>query len=121
MYCTNCGILLDDDAVFCPNCGCKVGRHAKHDRNIMDDFSYYAYENRRPKNRILAGLLALFFGTLGIHNFYLGYTKKGVAQIVLTVFSFGIISGIWAIVDAVLLFSGRTQTDAYGWPLTDRF
>ena len=37
-----------------------------------------------PRNKILAGLLALFFGALGIHNFYLGFTKKAIMQIVLS-------------------------------------
>ena len=28
-----------------------------------------------------AGILALFLGTLGIHNFYLGYTGKALFQL----------------------------------------
>lgn len=34
------------------------------------------------KNKIVAGLLALFLGTLGIHKFYLNETKPGVAYLV---------------------------------------
>ena len=34
-----------------------------------------------PRNKILAGLLALFFGALGIHNFYLGFTEIGRAHV----------------------------------------
>jgi TM2 domain-containing membrane protein YozV len=32
-----------------------------------------------------AGILALLLGGLGVHKFYLGYTKEGVLQILLTV------------------------------------
>lgn len=34
------------------------------------------------KNKIVAGLLALFLGTLGIHKFYLNETKPGVIYLV---------------------------------------
>ncbi len=35
----------------------------------------------RERSRILAALLALFFGTLGIHKFYLGKTGAGVVML----------------------------------------
>ena len=41
-----------------------------------------------PKSPIAAGLLALFLGTLGIHKFYLGYTKEGVILLVGTILSY---------------------------------
>ncbi len=76
MYCKNCGNKLDDLAYTCPNCGCKT------------DNPYYE-ENRKKtaqggKNLVVAGLLALFLGLLGIHNFYLGYKKRGLVQLLLT-------------------------------------
>ena len=43
-----------------------------------------------PKQWIVAVLLAFFLGTLGIHNFYLGYTTKGIIQLVLTITVIGI-------------------------------
>ncbi|OJU14447.1 MAG: hypothetical protein BGN88_14245 [Clostridiales bacterium 43-6] len=67
-----------------------------------------------------AGLLAIFLGFLGVHNFYLGYFGKGLAQILITVFSLGFaawISWIWAVVEGVLLLSGRKKTDSNGFPL----
>ncbi len=76
MYCKNCGTKLDELAYTCPNCGCKT------------DNPYY--EENRPnasksgKNLVVAGLLALFLGLLGIHNFYLGYKKRGMVQLLLT-------------------------------------
>ena len=33
------------------------------------------------KSKLVAGLLAFFAGTMGIHNFYLGYTTKGIIQL----------------------------------------
>ena len=73
-----------------------------------------------PKQWIVAVLLAFFLGTLGIHNFYLGYTTKGIIQLVLTLTFIGIlVSGIWAFIDFIMLLmrSGSYATDAQGQPL----
>ena len=45
------------------------------------------------KSKIVAGLLGLFLGTLGVHNFYLGYTGKAVAQLLLTLIGWIILIG----------------------------
>ena len=65
-------------------------------------------------------LLAFFLGTLGVHNFYLGYTTKGIIQLVLTLTFIGlIVSGIWAFIDFIMLLmrSGSYAYDAQGQPL----
>ena len=36
------------------------------------------------RNKYVAAILAFFFGTLGIHRFYLGRTGSGIAMLVLT-------------------------------------
>jgi|SRR5215213_1861716 len=51
-----------------------------------------------PKSRLAYILLALFLGGLGIHNFYAGYSGKGVAQLLLTLLLFWTIVvpiGVW--------------------------
>lgn len=42
--------------------------------------------------KVLAGILALIFGYLGIHKFILGYTKEGIIQIVITFVTCGVAS-----------------------------
>ena len=121
MYCTNCGLPLEEDAIFCPNCGRKVGQ-AAHGRNVMDDIQgQYANVMARPKSKFIAGVLAILLGSAGIHNFYLGYTKKGVIQLLMFVFALGWASFLWAIAEAIMIFTGRIYCDAYGLPLTDNF
>lgn len=72
------------------------------------------------KSKMAAGMLAIFLGTLGIHNFYLGYTRNGVIQLVLTLTMIGAIpSAIWAIIDAIHIFTGELAVDANGIPLTE--
>ena len=73
-----------------------------------------------PKQWIVAVILAFFLGALGVHNFYLGYTTKGIIQLVLTLTFIGlIVSGIWAFIDFIMLLmrSGSYATDAQGQPL----
>lgn len=57
------------------------------------------------KNRIVAALLAFFFGIFGVHRFYLGEGGAGVFFIMLFMFGFTIfkfpVSGILALVDAI--------------------
>ena len=37
-------------------------------------------------NRLTAGLLALFLGTIGVHKFYLGYNKAGLTMLLIAIF-----------------------------------
>lgn len=57
-----------------------------------------------PKSRLAYILLGLFLGGLGIHNFYAGYNGKGIAQLLMSILSFGILTpvvGIWVIVEII--------------------
>ena len=42
------------------------------------------------KTRLAAGLLGIFLGSLGIHNFYLGRTNLGVTQLLIAIFTCGV-------------------------------
>jgi TM2 domain-containing membrane protein YozV len=82
------------------------------------------YGYPQPKSKVVAGLLGIFLGGLGIHRFYLGYTTIGVIQLVLTVvlgiFTFGLV-GVWGLVEGIMILAGAGyfQRDAKGMPLRD--
>lgn len=123
MYCTNCGVHLDNDVVFCTNCGHKVPQQqAQSSSNVFDDIAG-GYHNvmAKPKSKLIAGLLAIVLGSMGIHDFYLGYTRKGVTHLLMWVFFLGWFSELWALVEALFIFTGKTSEDANGIPLTDGF
>ncbi|MGX1807873.1 NINE protein [Nocardia sp. NPDC055321] len=65
------------------------------------------------KSKLVAGLLQLLIGTLGIGRFYLGYTTIGVLQLI-TCGGFG----VWALIDGVLILTGKVP-DPQGRPLKD--
>ena len=54
------------------------------------------------KNRITAGLLALFLGNLGIHKFYLGQSSAGILYLL---FSWTFIPGIIALIEGIQYIS----------------
>jgi TM2 domain-containing membrane protein YozV len=56
--------------------------------------------DRGENKRVLAGILAIVLGALGIHKFYLGYTKEGIIQLILG-FMFGI-GGLIGIIEGIL-------------------
>ena len=79
----------------------------------------------KKKSKIAAGLLAIFMGSLGIHNFYLGYTNKGIAQLLLTLVGWiacgigPVIAGIWGLIEGILILTGSMNQDAEGNQLQD--
>ena len=77
-----------------------------------------SYDQRRSK--LVAGILGILLGWIGVHRFYLRYTAIGVVQIVVTVCTGGI-GGVWGIVEGVLILLGTTlTTDADGRPLKEQ-
>lgn len=77
-------------------------------------------QNYAPKSKIAAGLLGIFLGCFGVHNFYLGYTGKAVAQLLITLLTCGFggaITGIWGLIEGILILTGSISTDGKGFPL----
>lgn len=84
----------------------------------------YSVNNNNPeaKSKLVAGLLGIFLGGLGVHNFYLGYTKKGLAQVLISVLSCGFLaaaSSIWGLVEGIMILTGSINVDGKGNPLKD--
>src|SRR5690606_564180 len=57
--------------------------------------------NSGGKDQLVALLLVIFLGYLGIHRFYLGYTWQGIVQL-LTVGGLG----IWWLIDLIRIVTG---------------
>ncbi|PFG28132.1 TM2 domain-containing protein [Corynebacterium renale] len=83
-----------------------------------------------PKSKIIAAVLAFFLGTLGVHNYYLGYNWRGLAQLGLLIISwltvFFIIGWVglailylWIFADIIQILCGvgGYKTDRQGLPL----
>lgn len=135
-YCKNCGSeYLNDESIICVKCGTKKG-----DGNVFchkcratlqkkQDVCLYcgapAHISSKPKYKITAGLFALIFGCLGIHNFYLGYVIKGTIQLCLFLiglctlcigigFVILFITFLWGFIERILILSGGIYKDKKG-------
>ncbi|MBJ84231.1 MAG: hypothetical protein CMB52_01765 [Euryarchaeota archaeon] len=76
----------------------------------------------QQKSKVVAGILGILLGAFGVHNFYLGYTGKGIAQVLITVLSLGLlspISGLWGLIEGILILVGNINVDGKGIPLSD--
>ena len=128
MYCKNCGNLMDPNAAICVRCGCAKGTGASYCHNCGNPTVPGAavctacgvalnVVTADSKSKMTAGLLGIFLGGLGIHNFYLGYTGKAIAQIALSL-CFGV-GAIWGLIEGIMILCGSINKDAKGNPLKD--
>lgn len=72
------------------------------------------------KSRVAAGVLGLLLGAFGIHNFYLGNTKRGLIQLLVSVCTCGIGAigiQVWALIESIQILTGNIQVDGKGVPL----
>ncbi len=55
--------------------------------------------------KIVAGILGILLGALGIHKFYLGYTKEGVIMLLVSVLTLGFggfVMGVIGLIEGIL-------------------
>ncbi|MHA1347878.1 MAG: NINE protein [Candidatus Heimdallarchaeaceae archaeon] len=118
-FCPNCGSSQDPEANFCQNCSAPLHGQTQQPQSqpvaqqpvVMapaQNVSQVVQVNVQggqvgpsQKSRLLAFLLCLFFGYIGIHRFYVGKVGSGIVYF-LTV-------GIWGIgwiIDCVVILLG---------------
>lgn len=96
---------------------------------VYGDIPSYGMEppaGYKQKSRLAAGILGILGCTLGLHNFYLGNSQRGLTQLLLAVLGAALTCGIstlvvmiWSISEAVKILEHRINTDAYGVLLKD--
>ena len=104
MYCRNCGKSVDEKAIACPQCGVPPWLEKKFCPNCGTPTQpnqvmcvkcgvslTKGFGGTMGKNRIVAGVLGILLGWLGIHKFYLGYTKEGLIMLLVSILT----SWIW--------------------------
>lgn len=140
MFCKQCGKPIDDGQELCEECKVAGSTTAQADQTAEQQAQYQQQQyqqaqyqqqpqyNAAPnasssqKSKIAAGLLGIFLGSFGVHNFYLGYTGKAVAQLLITLLTCGFgafISSIWGLIEGIMILTGSITTDGKGNPLAD--
>ena len=143
-YCRNCGKEVGDKAVVCVGCGTKLFKGKQFCQNCGSETGAMAetcikcgvklaeeVPSETAKSKLTAGLLGIFLGGMGIHNFYLGNNTIGIIQVVLfvvgflTIFLCGIgfllmvAVQIWGLVEGIMILTGNNVKDASGNLLRD--
>ena len=77
---------------------------------IVDDNGKSLPEHEENK-KLVAGILAIVLGTLGIHKFILGYQKEGIIMLLVSVLTCGIGAGVMGIIGLVEGIIYLTKTD----------
>ena len=127
-YCHACGAVVDGEAVICPYCGVQVGdfrgtrsgqpqpqviiHNQNSNQNHYANYGYGGVSAVSAKSRIVALLLCLFLGGLGIHRFYVGKTGTGILWLLT-----GGLLGVGWIIDMICLIVGSFR-DSQGLPLS---
>ncbi len=97
-FCGACGAQLDARAEICPKCGVR--------QVILPQSGATATTSVGEKSRVVAAVLAILLGGLGVHKFYLGNTGLGILYLV---FCWTFIPAILGIVEGIMYL---TMTDA---------
>ena len=130
MYCRNCGQSVDEKAVACPHCGVPPWMEKKFCPNCGAATQLNQIlcvkcgaslatgsQGIGGKNRIVAGVLGVLLGCLGIHKFYLGYTKQGLIMLLVTLITSWtwIGPGVMAIIGLIegVLYLVKSDVDFY--------
>ena len=106
--CLKCGVKTGEGNSFCPNCGKEVAANAEVclSCGVALKKAQTGYGNY---DKITMALICFFLGGIGIHNFMLGETKKGIVKIVLS-FCFGI-GAILALIDFIKILTDKYEVN----------
>ncbi|MFI7081650.1 TM2 domain-containing protein [Micromonospora sp. NPDC049903] len=69
------------------------------------------------KSKVIAGVLQILLGGFGVGRFYMGDTKTGVIQLIVTLVTCGI-GSLWGLIDGILILVNG-GVDGQGRPLRD--
>ena len=103
-YCPKCGQYFDNNTRYCPRCGEPTVTSSPNSTTYSDP----------PKDWLVALLLCVFLGGLGVHRFYCGKIGTGILWLLT-----GGCFGIGWLIDVIMIACG-SFTDNYGRPLINR-
>lgn len=99
-YCPNCGKPVTGETNFCPECGAPLK---------IANYQNQPTSNRTNEDRwLIALILCILVGSLGVHRFYTGNIVTGVLMLI----TLGG-CGVWTIIDLIMI-AANTYRDGNG-------
>lgn len=62
-------------------------------------------ENNQPyksDKKLIAGILGIILGVFAVHKFYLGYTKEGIIQLILSLVTCGAVGSLTGLIEGIM-------------------
>jgi TM2 domain-containing membrane protein YozV len=78
---------------------------------VIDDNGNVVPQYNEESKRVLAGVLGIVLGALGIHKFVLGYTTQGIILLVITIATCGIGASVTSIIGLIEGIVYLTKSD----------
>lgn len=113
-YCTKCGAINDDTAQYCSNCQAVLTPVVSTGYQPLQSVNPHAltdWKEMGADKKIVAGILAILVGSLGVHKFILGYTTEGVIMLLVTVLTCGIAGVVMSIIGIIEGIMYLTKSD----------
>ncbi len=107
--CLNCGVKTGTGISFCSNCGQPTAEGAAVCLNCGVALKGGAAGDLGGKDKMTMAIICFFLGAIGIHNFMLGETKKGIVKIVASICCG--LGGILALIDFIKILMDKYEVD----------
>jgi TM2 domain-containing membrane protein YozV len=116
--CPQCGAPIDASASKCEYCGASISQPAQQPQVQQPQKEKIVYvqqpttseiterSNWPIKNKIVAAILAIVLGGLGIHKFYLGHTGKGILYLL---FCWTYIPSLIAFIEGIIILCSNDE------------
>lgn len=112
--CPQCGAPAPENATKCEYCGAAIANNASAAGTVQPQVIYVQQpQGANPeranwpiKNKLVAGLLALLLGGIGVHKFYLGQSGKGVIYLI---FCWTYIPAILGFIEGITILTSNDE------------
>lgn len=121
MFCKHCGGQMNDNQAVCLSCGTKTGQGTAHCANCGNAVAPSAEVcmscgvaikkagDLGGKDKVTMAIVCFFLGAIGIHNFMMGESKKGITRIVATLCCG--LGGILALIDFIKILMDKYEVE----------
>src|SRR5882672_12038593 len=135
VFCTKCGAQNDDYAQICSHCqaplpvigGQPTAYQTPPDYQeplpssyqpiqpppAYDQMQYQNWQKAGADKKIVAGILGIVIGGLGIHKFILGYQKEGLIMLLVSVLSCFTLAGVMHVIGIIegIMYLSKSDED----------